>query len=435
MPLTMFTAWLFGNLTGTSEFALRAGNFLFGAIALWMMYLIGKRHRLPFLPLLLAIQPFFWFYMDEARPYLAQVAAGSLLTWLVAAVAENQRFQKNWLLYFSLIALAVFTTSMLTAVTIGFAFFACLYLAGVPRLNMRPQPILLLLSTWALSVGLSVYYIWTIIKGAEGSRIWPVDLKSLGYVMYELTGAVGLGPSLDTIRELAKSGALASAISQFAWPIGLSVLLFAVICLGFAACSKARDRNSRLLIVMLGVFVAVAGTMALLSFLIHKPLWARHLSSVFPFLVVGLGMLIQQAWQHGKISKIIVLCFLAATALSSLNIRFSEKFDKDDYRRAAGIARQNATDGKLVWWSAAEYPGRYYGLDIERGKMPDQAKIIVPHYFSQEELTKVGRPDVIITSRPEVYDPSGAVRSFIGTHGFKKSTSLPGFQVFELQTQ
>ncbi len=64
---------------------MRAGNLLWGALALGAMYRVGRRLKLPWLPLLLAIQPYFWFYMNEARPYALEIACGS---WLLAALVE-----------------------------------------------------------------------------------------------------------------------------------------------------------------------------------------------------------------------------------------------------------------------------------------------------------------------------------------------------------
>jgi len=75
MPLALLCSWVAAKLWGTAEWQLRAVNVLWGALALAGMYRVGKRLQLPGLPLLLALQPYFWFYTNEARPY----GAGGIL--------------------------------------------------------------------------------------------------------------------------------------------------------------------------------------------------------------------------------------------------------------------------------------------------------------------------------------------------------------------
>ena len=77
MPLAMFFAWVTAQTLGTQEWQLRAINVLWNGLALLGMYRAGKRLQLPWLPLLLAIQPYFWFYSNEARPYSLQIACGA----------------------------------------------------------------------------------------------------------------------------------------------------------------------------------------------------------------------------------------------------------------------------------------------------------------------------------------------------------------------
>src|SRR5215471_242455 len=85
MPLSMFCAWAVGKVVGTSEWQLRAVNIFWGALALVAMSRVGRRLQMPWLPLLLAVQPFFWFYLNEARPFALQLGCGA---WLLAALVD-----------------------------------------------------------------------------------------------------------------------------------------------------------------------------------------------------------------------------------------------------------------------------------------------------------------------------------------------------------
>ena len=81
MPLSTFTAWMAEKVIGSQEWQLRAVNLVWGLCALLGITFVGRRLALPWLPLFLAIQPYFWFYMNEARPFILQLAAAS---WLLA---------------------------------------------------------------------------------------------------------------------------------------------------------------------------------------------------------------------------------------------------------------------------------------------------------------------------------------------------------------
>ncbi len=65
MPLALLCSWIAGKIWGTAEWQLRGINLIWGALALIGMYRVGQRLKIPWLPLLLAIQPYFWFYNNE----------------------------------------------------------------------------------------------------------------------------------------------------------------------------------------------------------------------------------------------------------------------------------------------------------------------------------------------------------------------------------
>src|SRR5436190_20662327 len=60
MPLGMFVAWLASRLSGMSEWQLRSVNIVWAAMAVIAFFNLGRRWRVPWAPLFLAIQPFLW---------------------------------------------------------------------------------------------------------------------------------------------------------------------------------------------------------------------------------------------------------------------------------------------------------------------------------------------------------------------------------------
>ena len=81
MPLGMFSAWVGARFLGTSEWAMRAPNMLWAAGSILIFAALGRALCQPFLPLLLAVQPYLWFYTNEARPYALQIFSGAVLLY------------------------------------------------------------------------------------------------------------------------------------------------------------------------------------------------------------------------------------------------------------------------------------------------------------------------------------------------------------------
>ena len=97
MPLYVLYAWAWAKLFGTSEIALRASNLPFGLLFLgalaWSSWRVFGR---PFLWVIFGFSPFIWYYMNEARPYVAMMAfaAFALAAWL-AYYHDPMRFRKS----------------------------------------------------------------------------------------------------------------------------------------------------------------------------------------------------------------------------------------------------------------------------------------------------------------------------------------------------
>ena len=84
MPLGMLVPWAGIRIFGEGEWQLRALNILWAAVAVGAFLVLGRRWRVPWAPLFMAVQPFLWYYADEARPYALQIAASA---WLLVGRA------------------------------------------------------------------------------------------------------------------------------------------------------------------------------------------------------------------------------------------------------------------------------------------------------------------------------------------------------------
>ena len=429
MPLSMFFAWVSGRLLGTQEWQMRAVNLLWGVLALVGMFRVGRRLQLPWLPLLLAIQPYFWFYMNEARPYALQIACGA---WLLAAFVEfhtRKASGESWAWLLATAAFFLFLSTMLAPLPVAAAVIA----GGVAAMRGHWKPsrkaVLILLGGAAANIPTAIYHCSTLLRGAKGAQLWHVDLKFFGYVLYELTGMTGLGLPVEEIRVLAKSphflNMLASHWPQFALPALGFVLLLSVMVLGLPRRpSGVPPGMSTGLVMVFGItaFVFVAGSLAL-----QKAFWARHFAPVFPFYLTLLGIAMTGTRDSRKPAVAwlpFLLCGLLA--LSALNLRLAPAWRKEDYRSAAQFARRALAENKSVWWMAGGYCATYYQLDFtvshpEPGKafrpQPDEAKSLQP-------------PDVIICSKPDIHDQDSVIQKIIERKNYKVAARFKSFIIW-----
>jgi hypothetical protein len=162
------------------------------------------------------------------------------------------------------------------------------------------------------------------------------------------------------------------------------------------------------------VLVFAAGASA------HMRLVGRHLTPALPFLLafmaIGLANLLSAPALWKKSLAVGLLAFLL---VSSLEIRMAPRHRRDDYRSAAAIARQAINSGQQVWWLADGSTGLYYHVPFGSPQIttfPDLPTANPP-------------PDLVTLSRPDTYDPSGAVRAYLARNGFRVTRVLLAFEI------
>lgn len=429
MPLSMFCAWVGGKTLGTAEWQLRAINVIWGALALLGMYRAGKRLNLPWLPLLLAMQPYFWFYMNEARPYAAQIAGGA---WLLAAFVEfisDQAEGERWAWVFSGAMIFLCLATMLAPVPILAVLIAAAIVARSGRWQISRKSALILIGGALANIPIGIYYASTLARGAKGAQLWRVDFKFFGYVIYEFTGMTGLGLAIDRIRELARSPHLAAALAHnivfFVLPAFAFVALAVVLLLGLrkpAEGAQAALVRGGILVLGIGSLIFVA-----VGLCIQKAFWARHFAPLFPFYAALLGMAVSRVWTRRLWIKCLAGALICLLCYSALNLRFAERHRKEDYREAARIAKQMLAEHKSIWWLASPYVAQYYDLNCALTE-PEPGKVYCPQFGGGIEGAPA--PDAIIYSKGDIYDPSGAVHQFIEQNGYHAAQILKSFVIY-----
>jgi hypothetical protein len=435
MPLGMFVAWVSGQLIGSSEWQMRAPNILWAALTVLAFVRLGRLWHAPSAPILVAVQPFLWYYGNEARPYALQIACGAWLAVGCAEVLESRRLDARTLLPILVASAALVASTMfgiITAVAVAMILAA---LGWHERwvITRGAQAEMVLGVLWWASLG--AYYVWKVASGAKGARLWDVGLQNLGFAFYEFSGFAGLGPGRDELRQLGRTGGVAGAVYGLAADPVWIVLLLALLSAVAVALRLAwqREERRRELLVYAGVCALVVGTTFTLSLLAGFPFWGRHLAPIFPFycalLALGVESLRRTSWPQ-LLRVGVVASLLMVLAFSSAQLRWSSRHAKDDYRSAATIALTALRAGRNVWWSADSEAAAYYGLPLlkEVGR-PGKAAYLPVTLLGRS--TPLPVPDMIVMSKSDVFDPAGELGRMIRAQHFRATHRLKAFTVWE----
>jgi hypothetical protein len=177
------------------------------------------------------------------------------------------------------------------------------------------------------------------------------------------------------------------------------------------------------------LFLALcSATLLVLAHIAHFRILGRHFAPLIVAILFFLGFGIAESFSGAKILKIFGVLFIALNIVSCFSLRFSARHRKDNYRVAAEIAFNELAIGKTVWWNAALSGANFYHLSTRDHDTSSAAR-----YFmnpSADELRAAKMPDVIIVSKPDVYDQSGAISNFVAENHFEKMTNLSAFTIW-----
>lgn len=417
----LFYLWGWAKIFGASEISLRASNLPFfaaGVCALaWGMTPSRTRRRA--LVILALTNAFLWYYLSEARPYIvlfcfASLTAACLFRLLHAT--EDALDSKLWFRLFCLGLFGLCLTSLIAVPWALGAMVAALYWSG-PRALTRS--ILRFKGAFSLLIGalaiLGWYYLWTMKIGARASGVGRTGWSSVAFIFYELFGLAGLGPGRLQLRAEG-AGGLVPFVPFVALGGGAVLVL---VLTGFRGLRQKTEKRHVVFFLcavasplLLTLAAGVSGQMRLLG---------RHLTPLLPYLLalmaVGLTTFLEapSLWK-----KIVGWAAVVVFLLSALEIRFAPRHRRDDYRSAAAIVREARDAGEIVWWLADQDTGLYYGVPLNS-----------PLIIDSPDLPRPARtPDLVILSKPDVYDWSGAVRAYLAQNNFTVDRVLPAFQIW-----
>ena len=431
MPLYIGYMWAFARIFGTSEWTMRAANIPWFIAAVAIFACAFSRAKRPAMMLVVLGCPFVWYYLDEARPYAMQFS-GTLIVFaalyrLSAGDASAHQTEHWWVMAFFLGVILLCGSSLLGMVWAGAAFLSLPFLFPRKRLlELGRSYRLACLACFVFLVALGLYYLWSLRIGARAT-IGKTDVRNVIFIGYELFGFGGLGPGRLEIRSDGWN-----AIRPFLVPLGLyGAAVFSLCFIG--ARQMFRTNQPGTILRLATVMAAPALVLVASGCILHFRLLERHFTPLLPALLFVLGLGLAAGWSGRQwSSKLLVAGFVAMSFVSCLSIRFAARHQKDDYRAAAAIANAALKDGRTVWWNAGVHGAEYYRVPLSLTPLSEKSsQAIWVSSPTSEALSLLPPPEIIISSKPDMFDDQGAVAAYVRKAPYSQTALFPAFIIWQ----
>lgn len=431
LPLHNIYLYAWHKMFGSGEWAMRASNiplFLFAQLA--FLVLLRARPRLALTACGLALVcPTLWMNLDEARPYIMQYAAACWPTAALLRAASPRSSGEAWK------TSEVLLLALATILLAGCGLLGMLWAAGfvLTLIWLWKNPAAdgsgtsartLYLAATAFPLAALVLFYALTFQGAGAGLVFPgAGLLALPYIVYEFLGFSGFGPGRLELRAAPVAALRAHFVSLL--PLAAVAGILAVFFLRVLRERRAHWRVPAAFASGVIIPAIVAAAIMLLSD--DRPL-PRHFLPVLPSLILGLAALLPAALAQPSLvirAAAVMLPLLWLT--SSLNLRWREAHAKDDYRTAAAVAAAALRNDKEVWWAADAATAFIYLTPVALEDVPGRAWAMQGPKW--DDIRFKYPPRVIVMSKPDLFDPHGAVARYAVENHFVPALKLPAFTI------
>lgn len=398
--------WLY---LGRSDTMIRLLSVVFGVIALWVIYLVGKslldaKYGL-LCAFLLAISPFHIWYSQEARMYslLILLSTASVL-FFIKFLREHRGWSSVWWVLTT--GFAIYTHYYAAFILLGQVAFFLIFLKRYRSLVRH------------ISIGLGAVVILVLpiffllfsggryeVVSAEGAGGNPVQIFSVPYTFFAFSLGFSYGPSITELRRLIFLATVRPYLAQI---LPVLLLFSALFVMGLSSLWQERER---LAFVLLYLMVPIVGA-CLVSLLWPRVSYnVRYVSMALPAygFILSRGLL---APRNRLIRWALMLLVLMATVVSIRNHYYIDKYAKEDHRSAAQFVSAHSEDGDVIL-VAQPKPFKYY----YRGPLVTHTLFWSPRFYQQmigERIHGFDRAWLVMSRRWEwVLDQEGRTKSYM----------------------
>ena len=423
MPGYIAYMWGWEKIFGHSEIALRSSNvpFLLAFLLVLGSLPMPKRMRIG-VTILTLLNPFIWYYMNEARYVIGTFSLGGISVFSMVAFLQSESGEECSRLAKLILASVVVGVylNMLFLFILLPLFFLCVSSKGrFPLTGGRERTEWMVPGVAAALCLLPVlaYYAYTVARGAGGVRHHP-GLENIVEVMHGFFGFAGLGPARNVLRAGVGFDAI-GLFSPFAW---ILLLLLAAAGVVFIA-NWRKDSPFPSARTYMVAFVIGFGSIGLASYLATFSFLGRHLAFLLPLLFGGIYVVWDDASKKfGSVPSLcFASCFLLLWGVSCFHLRFDERYERENYKEGIREAVAYTDSNETLLWAGASCVGSYYGLDIGGLPSPSTWKKI-RHCIdlaslapdSARSLLESSHHSVLIMfKKPDLYDKPHLIDPFV----------------------
>jgi len=438
--------WGWAKLFGISELSLRFSNFPFIFI---FLLTIQRGTKVLFnnrwLWILAALNPFVWFYMNEARPYMGVMAFSSLAVISFLIYVVNPNYKRKLMPWLSLLGLFLATGMiMLSAFIIPSFIIAliCAYKSDWDKWKIFLKDWIwpsLIFSPFFLA--LAGWFIWVILyQGAPGQIETTSFLNSL-FGLYEFLGFLGLGPPRSLLRSAPSMYTIFQSGYIVTFVIGITFCIIVSIIFMINIQKKGLASNIYLMMIM---FLAGMTFFHFVAYFLHFRYWGRHMAQFFPiFIFIITGILANFSYRYREINltHFAVYTLMAVWLLSSVRLVFFNDYAKDDYRSAVSYVTSAVRHGGTIIWAADTVGASYYGLScindpLPKTFWPTQFKAVRAGNWDKAQisyvLTNNPLPIAVAISKSDLFDSNHTIENELKNRNAQLIASPNTFRIYQL---
>jgi 4-amino-4-deoxy-L-arabinose transferase-like glycosyltransferase len=353
-PLWYLIAWADARVLGTGEVALRLPSALFGIAAVPVAWGIGRelsgRRVAVLCAAIVAVNPLFWWYSQEARAYELFVLA-SALAMLCFLRARRDPTPRRMALF----AL----TGALSLLSHYFAVFLLAPMALILLADPRTRRRALAPAAGLVAVGLALLPL-VIAQGGHGTQWigrWPLRERLEAIPQYYLTGYTGssLGHGVELLIALPILAGLGFGVWRaYEPPAAARARGEAAVA---AQAALPRERAG----LWVCVIVAAAGILfpLVLALAGEDFLAPRNLVGAMVPVSAAIALLVASP-STGRLGAMLGAAIVAAMLAITIDVNLSPRLQRGDWRGVAHALGRGTAERAITTVELGETPLQYY---------------------------------------------------------------------------
>ncbi len=441
LPGYLSFMWIWVRLFGHSEIALRLSNLPFILLFFMSATLLPAHIRFKKVLIgLMLLSPILWVYLNEARYYVAVFSLSGIGICGLAYYYDGKNKLRK-------IGPYVVAVSILLACAFSMlSFFIIPVIIAIAIAHSRNKlsvlvrdwrkPVLLTIPFYLL---MAIYYAVTISKGSGGQRERP-GIANLAFVLYEFFGFQGLGPPRNELRTNNSFGTFEPYFLVFV----LAVTLVVVALLLLVASWRDKPMLGMYGFPCIAGFVIGLGFFFAASYVADFRFWGRHIISLLPSGIFFFAQLIIKILDNKTSPHLMYALFVLAMLwlISDYNIRFDQKYQKDDYKSAVEKAIDFAGNNKTILWNGNAITASYYGLRFRTVYMPPcwnniKDAVLVNNVKNADSIRTMlvshGNSVLVLSKKKDIFDVARVWEAHLNDFAHKLLLETKDFTFYDIQ--